>query len=131
MNSTQAEIFKRLQKVQSNRLTKKQELGAIEDAINEVTNNIKNKEDELKNISDSLRDELQNVSLNIGQQIDILMSVMAGSRNEFDTAFKEYKDMLSELTSANIDYDTSNVESIYDDFQLNIEDAKMILDIRV
>lgn len=38
MNSTQAEIFKRLQKVQSNRLTKKQELGAIEDAINEVTN---------------------------------------------------------------------------------------------
>jgi aspartate ammonia-lyase len=131
MNSSQNEIFKRLEKIKSNRLTKRQNLGAIEDAINEVTNNIKNKENELKNISDSLRDELQNVSLSIGQQIDTLMSVMAGSSNQFDTAFKEYKDMLSELTSANIDYDTSNVESIYDDFQLNKEDANMILDIRV
>ena len=97
MNSTQAEIFKRLQKVQSNRLTKKQELGAIEDAINETKSNIEAKAE---------------VYTDFMKQLDVFYASLS---SQLDSLYSQCESLLG---------DGQSLQSYLDDLNQEIEEAK-------
>lgn len=129
MNSTQAEIFKRLQKVQSNRLTKKQELGAIEDAINEVKSNIEEKQNELKMVVESYKSEVNDAMDKIMAEGDYLISATSATENSFDELISEYNNMADELTNAGVEFDNSEIKYILEEFNAYTEIARNIIDV--
>lgn len=118
MNSTQAEIFKRLEKIKSNRLTKKQELGAIEDAIQSEKQRF---ESEAREYIDSIY-KVYDVIEEFYIQRDDIISQLRSKLGDID--MDKVYEMLNEMESLgqeyNIEFDfniaegLSSVESVYD-----------------
>ena len=105
MNSTQAEIFKRLEKIKSNRLTKKQELGAIEDAINEAKKELENNKTMLYDLISNFNYEIDDViikSADLGENLRTLLQEATMGYNEYR---ENYVMIVSEFEDLGIPFD--------------------------
>lgn len=129
MNSTQAEIFKRLEKIKSNRLTKKQELGAIEDAVNEVKAKAEKIEQELSEINASFGQEVVDAINVIVNEADYMMSATGANEAQFEEKIFEFNQIVSELYQVGIEYDQSVVGRIEQEFKDTGKAARLITEL--
>lgn len=86
-------------------LAKKQELGAIEDAINEVKSNLTTKGEDLTIIINDYNDifnEYQNKAVQLGEEFRVLIQDLG---NQWDEKQKEFLESAKELDDLSIPYD--------------------------
>jgi flagellar biosynthesis chaperone FliJ len=117
---TENRIFANLQKFKS----QKQNLGAIEDAISEVKNNLQSKKDELSVIVQNYVSEVNDCMDKIDSEIDYLISSTSATEKSFDDLLLEYSEMYDELTSAGIEFSNTDMDNIITEFDDTVKIAK-------
>jgi seryl-tRNA synthetase len=127
MNTNTNKIFEKLSKVKEAK--EKQELGAIEDAIAKVTSDLESKEKELQDMYDAFEQEVIDAINVIVNEADYMMSATASSESQFKDKLAEFDDLLSELTTAGIDYDQSVVYNLQSNFSKLGESARKITEL--
>jgi predicted nucleic acid-binding Zn-ribbon protein len=127
---TQSRVLAMLNKTKQVRESRK-ELGAIEDAINEVKSNIEASETEMYDLLNNFNNELDNSKTIINNEIDAVKEYSFDYDNEFGNAKLNYQENLSELKSAGIDYDESTAEKIMSDFDIAINSLQNIFSAQI
>jgi len=115
--SIENEIFKRLQKLKSERLAKKENLGAIEDAVNQAKNDLEKKEDYLVSVVDNLNNEIDDIILESKSLAERLSVLLREYTAEFEKGTSEYMEIANELDTIGIPYDNvfSDISSDFND----------------
>ena len=125
MNTNTNKIFEKLSKVKEAK--EKQELGAIEDAINKVTSDLDSKGqiiskmyDDISNANSELYDKLNSLSIehkNITENIT----------SEYEILVGEYEEILTELEDNGVNYDSSLVMKAIDDISYEVSTANGLI----
>ena len=111
--TTENQIQVNLQKFKS----KKQNLGAIEDAVNEVKNNLQGREETILTIINDFRAKIQKAEENAKAIASDLQTELQSAGMDFNEAEADYLGMSKELDDMGISYESniSNLESDWND----------------
>ena len=82
-------------------------LGAIEDAINEVKQNLSNREQMMIESIDNLQSDIDDVLLESRNLAEKLSTSMRGATQMFESAEEDYLFMARELDEIGVDYDNA------------------------
>ena len=85
-------------------------LGAIEDAINEVKQNLSNREQMMIESIDNLQSDIDDVLLESRNLAEKLSTSLREATQMFESAREDYEDISSELDSLGIDFDDAMPE---------------------
>jgi uncharacterized coiled-coil DUF342 family protein len=96
-------------------LVKKQELGAIEDAIQQSKQDLADKGAELLNLKDTLKDQVQNIRDQAKSLSEDLLNSLMEVGGQWNDRLDEFNQLASELENLNIDYNI-NLDSISNDY---------------
>jgi len=114
--NTENRVLAMLNKIGNVRTAKKENLGAIEDAINDVKSNIAMLETRLYDITNELNNELDNSESIINNEIDNVKQYSTSYDNDAYDVQQQYTELYSELKNAGIDYDESDMDKAMSDF---------------
>jgi hypothetical protein len=110
---TQSRVLAMLNKTKEVREARQENLGAIEDAINEVKSNASTILNDLQKIKDNLYSDLDDAISKILAEADYMSTLTYES--DFNSKFEEYNIIVDELKSLNIDFDTNEVDALKED----------------
>ena len=102
--NTERRVQERLNKFRQAREIK---LGAIEDAINEVKQNLSNREQMMIESIDNLQSDIDDVLLESRNLAEKLSTSMRGATQMFESAEEDYLFMARELDEIGVDYDNA------------------------
>ena len=111
--NTQNLVFSKLS-IQK-QLVKKQDLGAIEDAIQQSKQDLADKGAELLNLKDTLKDQVQNIRDQAKSLSEDLLNSLMEVGGQWNDRLDEFNQLASELENLNIDYNI-NLDSISNDY---------------
>lgn len=117
------EIFKRLQKLKSERLAKKEKLGAIEDAVNEVQGKIDELNTRLEDVLNIALQQENEVLNGIQGYVNQAKEYSTTAQYDWEEIVLEYQDLTSELDALGIPY-TELDSNILSDLKDTIEYAQ-------
>lgn len=124
--NTEQRVLAMLNKVQNVRLSKKENLGAIEDAIAEVKNNADLLLSELDTIQKELQAELFDAVDKILAESDYMISAVGSASSQFDEKLNEYNTIVEELSALNIDYNSGDFKQIQDNMTESINASNKV-----
>jgi hypothetical protein len=127
--NTENRVLAMLNKIGNVRTAKKENLGVIEDAINDVKSKLEEKQYELKLVVESFKSEVNDAMDKIMAEGDYLISATSATESGFEELVSEYNNMADELTSAGVDFDNSEIQSIVEEFNAYTETARNIINV--
>lgn len=126
---TQARVMATLNKVKEARAKKQEQLGAIEDAVNEVKAKAEKIEQELSEINASFGQEVVDAINVIVNEADYMISVTGANESQFEEKIAEFNQIVSELYQVGIEYDQSVVGKIEQEFKDTGKAARIITEL--
>ena len=117
--NTEQRVLAMLNKVQNVRLSKKENLGAIEDAINQVKVDLSNKGDMIIQLVSDYNSDIDDKILQAKALGEDLLDLMMQTDGAFNQLEEEYLTTAKELDDLGISYD-----SIFPDLGSDYNDAK-------
>jgi hypothetical protein len=122
---TQARVLQNLNNFKKAREQKQQKLGAIEDAINESKDNLRELYNMMKSEYENLAIEFEGVLSNISEGVDRVSSMSFDTENNITDTHIEYTNIADELSNLGVDmgeYSPEAVDELFNNFNQLKED---------
>lgn len=122
---TQARVLQNLNNFKKAREQKQQKLGAIEDAINESKDNLRELYNMMKSEYENLAIEFEGVLSNISEEVDRVSSMSFDTENNITDTHIEYSNIADELSNLGVDmgeYSPEAVDELFNNFNQLKED---------
>jgi len=120
---TQVRVLQNLSNFKKVRQQKQQKLGAVEDAINEAKDNLRELYTMMKSEYENLLIEFEAVLSNISEEVDKLSSMSYDVEENITDAHMQYTSIADELSNLGVDmgsYSPEAIDDLFDSFnQLN------------